>query len=294
MDMCKNKIKGALYGAAIGDAMGATTEFMSKEQIKAQWPGGLREIIGGGAFQWRPGEVTDDTQMAMCVMDALMASYDERHTRICQKQFRSELSYNFCHWLDTKPKDIGNTCWVELTWLRTDRNHQPRKIPAEKQGNGGLMRTLPAALLEAPYYENHLGRIQNNFTHWNTTCMNAIRLYTDNVRGYLQYGICRCSVATSAELMEPTGCVINTLNNALYWAWHCSDFESGIVGPVNDGGDADTIACVAGGLVGAKFGYDAIPIRWIEMLDKQVKNKLDKFADWVCIYHERKGLKFPF
>jgi len=47
MSIYKNKIKGALYGTAIGDAMGATTEFMSKEQIKAQWPGGSREIVCG-------------------------------------------------------------------------------------------------------------------------------------------------------------------------------------------------------------------------------------------------------
>ncbi|GJM70534.1 hypothetical protein HMSSN036_27500 [Paenibacillus macerans] len=50
-----SKIKGGLYGVAVGDALGGTTEFMSQREIKAQY-GYLREIIGGGVWRLAPGK----------------------------------------------------------------------------------------------------------------------------------------------------------------------------------------------------------------------------------------------
>lgn len=47
MSISKNKIAGAVYGFAIGDAMGATTEFMTHEQIRKVY-GKVTNIIGGG------------------------------------------------------------------------------------------------------------------------------------------------------------------------------------------------------------------------------------------------------
>ena len=73
MSMIKNKIAGAIYGFAIGDAMGATTEFMNHAQIKKQY-GQVTDIIGGGWLNLEAGKTTDDTQMTICVMDALMVT----------------------------------------------------------------------------------------------------------------------------------------------------------------------------------------------------------------------------
>ena len=80
------------------------------------------------------------------------------------------------------------------------------------------------------------------------------------------------------DLVEPTGHVINTLNNALYWVQHTDTFEESIIGAVNHGGDADTIAAITGSLSGALYGFDAIPQRWINQLDADVKSKLDHYA----------------
>ena len=73
MSTLENKIAGAIYGFAIGDAMGATTEFMNHAQIKKQY-GQVTDIIGGGWLNLEAGKVTDDTQMTICVMDALMGN----------------------------------------------------------------------------------------------------------------------------------------------------------------------------------------------------------------------------
>ena len=60
MDNIKNRLKGALYGFAIGDAMGATTEFMSVAEIKSDYEK-LTDIVGGGWLDLKAGEVTDVT-----------------------------------------------------------------------------------------------------------------------------------------------------------------------------------------------------------------------------------------
>lgn len=73
MSTIKNKIAGAMYGFAIGDAMGATTEFMNPTEIKKKY-GKVTDIIGGGWLNLKAGEVTDDTQMTMCVIEAVMNS----------------------------------------------------------------------------------------------------------------------------------------------------------------------------------------------------------------------------
>ena len=61
-----DRIKGALVGVAIGDALGGPIEFMSAREIKEKH-GRVTEMIGGGWLSLKPGEITDDTQMTMCV-----------------------------------------------------------------------------------------------------------------------------------------------------------------------------------------------------------------------------------
>lgn len=50
---------------------------------------------------------------------------------------------------------------------------------------------------------------------------------------------------------------------------------------MNDGGDADTIAALTGGLAGAYYGYSNIPKRWIEQLNKDVKAVLDEMTEYI-------------
>lgn len=57
--------------------------------------------------------------------------------------------------------------------------------------------------------------------------------------------------------------------------------EECITGAVNHGGDADTIAAIAGGMVGARLGFNSIPTRWVDQLSEEVKSELDKFIEFV-------------
>ena len=66
-----SRVRGALYGLAVGDALGATTEFMLPREIKAKY-GIHKNIIGSGWLHLRPGHVTDDTEMSLCIARAII------------------------------------------------------------------------------------------------------------------------------------------------------------------------------------------------------------------------------
>lgn len=267
----RNRIAGAMYGFAIGDAMGATTEFMSEEQIQKTY-GKVTDIIGGGWLKLKPGSVTDDTEMMLCVIKALTpVALDDpmgyRFMQVCRDRF--------VKWFNNHPKDVGGQCARAIRTMMSGR--LGARYDESALGNGSLMRALPCAILDRLFLNVAQGRL----THNNSGCTECIELYHKNVVRLLHNTALR-ALDRPKELMEPTGCVRNTLNNALYWASHCATFEEAIVGAVNHGGDADTIAALTGGLAGARFGFETIPTKWVAALDPNVKAELDAFIDFAC------------
>lgn len=260
----KNKIAGAIYGFAIGDAMGATTEFMNHKQIKKQY-GYVTDIIGGGWLNLKAGDVTDDTQMTICVMDALMGNI---------KLFEECCMGNFIEWYRRGPKDVGGQCQKGIICAMSTGHFIERDDTA--LGNGSLMRAMPCALINRP----DLNVAQGKLTHNNLKCSQIILEYTRLIQNILYNNLYTYKIKS---ILEPSGYIRNTFNNSLYWAGK-STFEETIIGAVNDGGDADTIAAIAGSIAGARFGYDAIPQKWIDQLDSEVKIYLEKFKNFVFSY----------
>ena len=267
----RNKIAGTVYGFAIGDAMGATTEFMSEEQIQ-RFFGKLTEIIGGGWLNLKAGEVTDDTQMTMCVMNALM--------RVLPKgdqigySFITECRKEFIEWYKSNPKDVGNQCSKAINHMIA--GYYGMYYQNDALGNGSLMRAMPCAILDIPL----LNELQGRMTHNNLECIQIIQNYSRLIQSYIH------NISYNGEvkgLLEPSGYIVNTFNNSVYWS--CKDsFEEAIIGAVNHGGDADTIAAITGSLAGARFGFDEIPKRWINKLNPEVKNFLEKFINFSFNY----------
>lgn len=260
----ESRIKGALYGFAIGDAMGATTEFMTAGQVRNKYER-VTDIIGGGWLNLQPGQVTDDTQMSICVMNAIMDSKGLTST------FYNNVSNEFVRWYESNPPDIGNQC---AKGIQSIISGEP--LSGSNDGNGSLMRALPCALIG----KKEWNQIQGSITHPTSLCHKAIKIYHNTITTLVYSDIFRF-IPFAEHKAEPTGYVVNTLTNALYWVCeHGYQFEDIIVGAVNDGGDADTIAAIAGSIGGAKLGYESIPQRWIDQLDGNVKNKLNKFANF--------------
>src|SRR5947209_18268286 len=120
MDMT-DRITGALLGLACGDALGAPAEFMSRSQLELHW-GEVTEMVGGG--MWDPGEWTDDTGMALCVAEGILA---------CPDDPVEETGRRFLEWSRTA-KDIGSTVSAALAAYRGDWAAPARSTPQAQSG----------------------------------------------------------------------------------------------------------------------------------------------------------------
>lgn len=270
-----NKVLGSLLGFAIGDAMGATTEFMSQGEIHRKY-GEVKDIIGGGWLNLKAGEVTDDTQMMTIVAKARMNNV-ELFTQSCCS--------GFVDWLSKGPKDVGGACRAAILqggrkspdeWMRLSMERQEAHQRLDL-GNGAVMRALFLALNNEPSLAVHQGRL----THNNPTSDMYIRDYCYAVHMALSTPTMWDGDKGHLRLMEPTGHVKNSVNNAIFWSFNALNFREAILGPVNHGGDADTIAALTGGIAGAHFGANHIPKKWIDALDHRTVKDLQDMADWL-------------
>jgi ADP-ribosyl-[dinitrogen reductase] hydrolase len=269
----RGKILGALYGFAIGDSMGATTEFMTPKMIQMQY-GQVDDLIGGGWLNTKPGEVTDDTQMSICIINALNEMW-QSYPLINYDLFRTKVMDKFVEWYKTGPKDVGGQCSKAINYYMITGEFISEDTNA--QGNGSLMRALPIALLGMGALELNLA--QGKLTHNNIICQNILYRYMEMVNKCLEGEDVKVRYDKD---VSPNGYVVNTFECVKRHFAEARDFESGIINAVNEGGDADTIAAITGGLLGAKFGYDYIPPSWIEKLDGNVKLILNDYAEKVC------------
>jgi len=105
-----DKIEGSLFGMAVGDALDGTTEFMSEHEIKKCY-GRINEIIGGGCWNLKPGETTDDTDMTICVLKGIIAN---------PQNPIAEIGKEFLRWWESDPKDIGITVQTAFNCYQGD------------------------------------------------------------------------------------------------------------------------------------------------------------------------------
>ncbi len=265
----RDKIAGALYGFAIGDSLGGPTEFMSADDIKKKY-GYVTKHVGGGWLGLKPGECTDDTQMTCCIINTLL---DLSVESSCDELLLGFMR-NFSEWKKSGPKDIGNQCKFAIEhWEKTGSYVGEDDFAL---GNGGLMRSVPLSVI----HRTAMNVSQTRLTHNNYVCARASEIYSEALWAYMM-GNKPC--AEVSELLKPSGCAINTLNNAMFFAQE-STFTHAVLGAVNDGGDADTIAALAGGLAGARFGLSGIPGKFIEPLPVELKCQFGKFVKFATSY----------
>src|SRR5512143_3945805 len=133
--MTSDRAIAAYLGLAIGDALGATVEFMTPREIAAQY--GVHDALrGGGWLHLKPGQVTDDTTMSLALGNAILVQGKVDALAAAQA---------FDAWMRAKPVDIGNT--VRRNLLQFRKSGDPEASYSDHDaGNGAAMRVLPVAL----------------------------------------------------------------------------------------------------------------------------------------------------
>jgi ADP-ribosyl-[dinitrogen reductase] hydrolase len=283
----RDRALGAVVGSAVGDALGAGFEFGPPGAYSRRFPtpvlDGNAEQQGGGSFGWAPGEFTDDTQMAVVQGLALLAygGFDGAH-----------LFARFQAWVATAT-DVGNQTRAALTsglpWNQAAASYY-RRNPHRSAGNGGVMRASPSAVFGAslePEATIQLGRELAAVTHGDPAAQWGAALHHRMIQVAIlggdpieelpaAFGFLPADQHRLAEMLEPqwTPAVTNLPNGTVWtclaqavWAVRSTEtFESALVAAIDLGGDTDTVAAVAGGLAGARYGIDAIPARWTRPL----------------------------
>lgn len=280
-----DKAKAAYLGLAIGDALGATVEFMTSNEIKMQY-GIHREIIGGGWLKLKAGEVTDDTTMSLALGDTIVTN---------KSVVAADCAEAFLQWMRSKPVDIGNT--VRRGLVRYRHKGLVHGEPCDYDaGNGACMRTLPIALWSYGHQAELIAAAsdaQAHVTHHNPVSDAATQLVIVLVHGCLDqltlnqlqqqvepfindHPQFQCTTSTCNN---PSGYVVETLQAVLQAVMANDDFESTLIDVVNRGGDADTTGAIAGMIAGAQYGTESIPLRWLARIKPEIVERCQQQAE---------------
>lgn len=280
-----DRIKGALFGLAIGDALGGTTEFLTKEEIQKKY-GVLKEIVGGGVWKLEKGETTDDTAMTVAVARGILVNPQDPV---------EEIGEEFLKWYASNPKDIGNIIRVVLglyngDWFETAKKAHHQYLYGQSAGNGSLMRCLPVSLAYQDIQTvEAITRKQSKMTHYDSLADEACVIYNriafyvlhgkdlkESIKDEIKGTNYETALTGKKPTCEPSGFVADTMNWVLYWLLNCDSYLDVVVGAANEGHDSDTVAAIAGGLAGLACGFEKLPSGYCDVLKE--RRELDDLA----------------
>jgi ADP-ribosylglycohydrolase/fructose-1,6-bisphosphatase/inositol monophosphatase family enzyme len=260
------RAQGAMLGQVIGDSLGSRVEQKPAAEIEQLYPGGLRDLGDGGPYHTIAGQPTDDSEMALTLARSIVR----------EKKYHAEKVLDaYRAWLTSRPVDVGVTTERGLLGL----------VTTESESNGSLMRCSPLGVWAAgdPALAARTARDDSALTHANPVCLEACAAYCAAIAAGVgganreemfeaaaahAKGPAHEAVKRAAKGIAPSdffthqGWVLVALQNA-FWCLHTLEFEEALVTTAGRGGDTDTNAAIAGALLGALHGREAIPARWI-------------------------------
>lgn len=304
-------IKSALFGVAVGDALGVPVEFKSRDEISRHPVTGM---TGYGTYDLPPGTWSDDSSLTFCLAEALTRGFDI-----------NAIGQNFVRWhreafwtAQGEVFDVGNATRVAID--RLSRGMQADKAGStdeKSNGNGSLMRILPLLfqMLDKPLNERfEITRQVSSITHGHIRSVIACFYYLEFARQILEgkdkaeiYMDVQTVISghLSALLIDPAevvkfdrllkddisllpeekiesrGYVIHTLEAAVWCLLTTGSYSEAVLRAVNLGEDTDTTAAVTGGLAGLLYGYDEIPEGWTAQIARKddILDLADRLAE---------------
>ena len=276
-----DRAQGALIGLALGDALGTTLEFSTRDTLPP-----VTDLVGGGPFGLAPGAWTDDTSMALCLAESLLerGGLDER-----------DLIERFCRWYEEGYNsvtgecfDIGNATCEALRSYRATGEPLSGSTDPQSAGNGSLMRLSPVAIR---WWHDRTAAVaaarrQSRTTHAATQAVEACELFAEllieAIAGAPKETVLRgrdwdgdagvAAVAAGSwrkkarDDISSSGYVLHTLEAALWCVDRSETIADALILAANLGRDADTVGAVTGQLAGALWGMSGAPASWLDKL----------------------------
>ena len=250
------KLADAVFGLAIGDALGVPYEFKNRGAFECT------EMTGYGTHGQPAGTWSDDTSMTI----ATAKSIKDNGGKIVPVDIRDK----FVAWADDEDFnangvgfDIGSATWVALSTGEPQTGER-------SNGNGSLMRILPLAFAECT--DEEVMQV-SAITHGHEISMHACVIYVRIARRLLAGESIHDIIPTlmyeepfdrlrkidqlPEKEVESSGYVVHTLEAALWTLAKYDNFRDTVLAAVNLGDDTDTTAAVAGGLAGIVYGLDS-------------------------------------
>lgn len=255
-------LRDAVYGFAVGDALGVPFEFKKRDTFEC------RGMIGGGTWGEPEGTWSDDTSMLLATADSIRVCHgridpDDMMTRYVRWWQRGDYSCN------GDVFDIGMTTRAALARYAQDvPSFQCGDTDERSNGNGALMRILPLAFTKATDAEINA---VTALTHAHDLSKLCSRQYISILRHLIDTGDLPTEWA-ERMLQEPrssirsTGYVLDSLTAAIWCVVSTSSYAQAVLTAVNLGEDTDTIAALTGGLAGIRYGIGEIPEEWLDAL----------------------------
>jgi ADP-ribosylglycohydrolase len=302
-----NKIKGALFGLAVGDALGVPVEFKERAYLQA-FP--IKGITGYGSWNQPPGTWSDDSSLAFCLAESLSKGYN-----------LDDIAKNFINWMrhgywgaHHKVFDIGNATHYAIG--RLTKGTSPLLsggMMEDDNGNGSLMRIIPLLfyIKDMPINERYQKiKEVSSVTHAHFRSVFSCFIYLELALQILNgntidaaYGNMQESVKSFAHANEfnpkelqlfgrildadirtvkedkihSSGYVLHTLEASLWCLLNTGNYTDAVLKAVNLGGDTDTTGCVTGGLAGLLYGYEEILQVWINEIAR--KNDIEDLCN---------------
>ena len=294
--VARDRFRGALHGLATGEALGAPAEFLTAEQVVEKY-GVITEMIGGGVYDVAPGEITDATQMMVCLAESLADN----------GEFEPEdIMARYGAWLESQPLHVSLTVRAALISYRSGTHWDVASrrafeiLGGPTAGNGSLIRCTPVGLLYSgdAAVRHEISLRESTLTHFDRLAGWSCAAFNDLISAALHgelihdipaiaatfddgdkrvAAVVRDTLAADAEEIVSSSFVLDTLQTALWTALHAADFEHAVTIAVNMGNDATAAGAVTGALAGAVYGESGIPDRWLSQLT--VRDRVTAVAD---------------
>ncbi|MET3732623.1 ADP-ribosylglycohydrolase family protein [Moheibacter stercoris] len=308
------KIKSALFGVAVGDALGVPFEFNSRQTI-AKNP--VTDMTGYDTYNLPAGSWSDDSSLAFCLTEALTQDYN-----------LTIIGQNFVKWYHQNywtPQghvfDIGIATRQAISRLaKGEKPELAGGFDETDNGNGSLMRILPLLfyLLDKPIKERYdITKKVSSITHGHIRSVIACFYYlefakqilsgkdkfeiyknlqTDISNHLASLAINPTEIAKFDRLLKSditkldeskihsSGYVLHTLEASIWCLLTTDNYNEAVLKAVNLGSDTDTTGAVTGGLAGLLYGIENIPTNWIKQIARRddIENLAERLAEKIA------------